>query len=65
MYFTNGNHQAFKSLMWDKPGDHYVSGADCPSQSAGVAAATVLIERIMAQSHIESSNSSCVLEHRF
>jgi len=30
MYFTNGDHEAFESLMWDKPGDHYDSGADGP-----------------------------------
>lgn len=30
MYFTNGDHQAFESLMRDKPGDHYDSGADGP-----------------------------------
>ena len=28
MYFTNGDHRAFESLMRDKPGDHYDSGAD-------------------------------------
>lgn len=27
MYFTNGDHQAFESLMRDKPGDNYDSGA--------------------------------------
>ena len=30
MYFTNGDHRAFESLMWDKPGDQYDSGADGP-----------------------------------
>ena len=30
MYFTNGDHRAFESLMRDKPGDHYDSGADGP-----------------------------------
>ena len=30
MYFTNGDHRAFKSLMRDKPGDYYDSGADGP-----------------------------------
>ena len=30
MYFTNGEHRAFESLMRDKPGDHYDSGADGP-----------------------------------
>ena len=30
MYFTNGDHQAFESLMRDKPGDNYDSGADGP-----------------------------------
>lgn len=31
MYFTNGNHRAFESLMQDRPGnDHYDSGADGP-----------------------------------
>ena len=30
MYFTNGDHQAFESLMRDKSGDHYDSGADGP-----------------------------------
>ena len=30
MFFTNGDHQAFESLMRDKPGDHYDSGADGP-----------------------------------
>ena len=28
MYFTNGDHRAFESLMQDKPGDHYDSGVD-------------------------------------
>ena len=29
MYFTNGDHQAFESLMRDKPGnDHYDSGKE-------------------------------------
>lgn len=28
MYFTNGGHRAFESLMQDRPGaDHYDSGA--------------------------------------
>ena len=26
MFFTNGDHRAFESLMRDKPGDHYDSG---------------------------------------
>ena len=30
MYFTNGDHQAFESLMRDKPGYHYDSSADGP-----------------------------------
>ena len=31
MYFTNGDHRAFESLMRDKPGsDHYDSGVDGP-----------------------------------
>ena len=30
MFFTNGDHQAFESLMRDKPGDNYDSGADGP-----------------------------------
>ena len=31
MYFTNGDHRAFESLMQDRPGsDHYDSGADGP-----------------------------------
>ena len=30
MYFTNGDHRAFESLMRDKPGDNYDSGADGP-----------------------------------
>ena len=29
MYFTNGDHRAFESLMRDKPGnDHYDSGKE-------------------------------------
>ena len=35
MYFTNGDHRAFESLMWDKPGDQYDSGADGPFPEAG------------------------------
>ena len=31
MYFTNGDHRAFESLMQDRPGsDHYDSGVDGP-----------------------------------
>jgi len=30
MFFTNDDHRAFESLMRDKPGDHYDSGADGP-----------------------------------
>ena len=31
VYFTNGDHQAFESLMQGKPGaDHYDSGIDGP-----------------------------------
>ena len=30
MYFINDDHRAFESLMRDKPGDHYDSGADGP-----------------------------------
>lgn len=30
MYFTNGDYRAFESLMRDKPGDQYDSGADGP-----------------------------------
>ena len=31
MYFTNGDHRAFESLMRGTPGnDHYDSGADGP-----------------------------------
>ena len=31
MYFTDGEHRAFESLMMDRPGgDHYDSGEDGP-----------------------------------
>ena len=31
VYFTNGDHRAFESLMQDRPGsDHYDSGVDGP-----------------------------------
>ena len=31
MFFTNGDHRAFESLMQGRPGgDHYDSGADGP-----------------------------------
>ena len=30
MYFTNGDHRAFESLMRNKPGNQYDSGADGP-----------------------------------
>ena len=31
MYFTNGDHRAFESLMQDRPGsDHYDSGMNGP-----------------------------------
>ena len=42
MYFTNGDHRAFESLMRDKPCDQYDSGADGLIQSAGAAAVIVL-----------------------
>lgn len=52
------------NLTRHKPSDNYESGADGPSRSAGVAAATVPIERIMAQLNIECFITSSFLRHR-
>ena len=52
MYFTNGDHQAFESLMRDKSGDHYdpattmTAARTARSRSAGAAAATDHTARI-------------------
>lgn len=33
MYFTDGSHRAFESLMQNRPGtDHYDSGEDGPNE---------------------------------
>ncbi len=64
MYFTNGDHQAFESLTRDKPGDNYDSGADGLFSECRAAAATVPIERIMAQLNIECYITSSFLRHR-
>lgn len=42
MYFTNGDHRAFESLMRDKPGNSMTAELTALIQSAGVAAVIVL-----------------------